>query len=74
MTLQLDARQRAILKEIGIELFLPQAAAVPVVAAAPVVAEAAAPMAAPAAEPVPAETTDLAVPQRSPKEPALFDH
>lgn len=33
-----------------------------------------APPAAPAAEPVPAETTDLAVPQRSPKEPALFDH
>ncbi|MDQ7249316.1 tetratricopeptide repeat protein [Dongia sedimenti] len=30
--------------------------------------------AAPAAETVPAETTDLAVPQRSPKEPALFDH
>lgn len=30
--------------------------------------------AAPAVEPVPAATTDLAVPQRSPKEPALFDH
>jgi hypothetical protein len=30
--------------------------------------------AAPAAEPAPAATTDLAVPQRSPKEPALFDH
>lgn len=51
MTLQLDPRQRAILKEIGIELFLPQPVVAPVVEAAPVVAQPAAPMAAPAAEP-----------------------
>jgi hypothetical protein len=39
---------------------------------APVVQSA--PPAAPAVEPAPPATTDLAVPQRSPKEPALFDH
>jgi DNA polymerase len=62
VTLPLDARQRAILKEIGIELFLPQAPAASVARAAPVVEEAVAPAAVPPAEP-PRPRVAPAVPQ-----------